>query len=249
VISATSSRHLRADIEARVRGFDPLAEQGGEVTRIEHPDEAGGRLESRTKWVAVVLVVLMGAAGVIGAADWRSIAISMAPKKRATPSRSAEAIAGDSLFWETLHGGAYHQLARAIAALTRAYVAAPADAATASHVGWLHIWRVAEAGRLDSAPASITDDIVLSRKYFQEAVALDPADARKLGFLGGSMVAEGTVDRNEKLIRRGYYTMRDAIDAWPEFNLFTAGFVLSRTPRGSPQFREALDPAPTRRAP
>jgi hypothetical protein len=184
-------------------------------------------MTSRTKRVAVVLV---GATAVIGDAAWRSIAISMAPKKRATPSRSAAATAADSLFWQTLHDGAYQQLPRTIAVLTRAYVAAPTDAVTASHVGWLHIWRMAEASRLDSAPASITDDIVLSQKYFQEAVALDPADARKLGFLGGSMVAEGTVDRNEKLIRRGYYTMRDAIDAWPEFNLFTAGFVLSRTP-------------------
>ncbi len=145
------------------------------------------------------------------------------------------------MFWQTLHSGAYHQLPHAIEVLTRAYVATPGDAVTASHVGWLHIWRMAEASRVDSAPASITDDIVLSRKYFQEAVALDPSDARKLGFLGGSMVAEGTVDRNEKLIRRGYFTMRDAIEAWPEFNLFTAGYVMSRTPSGSSRFREALE--------
>jgi hypothetical protein len=198
-------------------------------------------MTSRTKRFAIVFAVLVGIAAAIGVAAWRPIAISMAPRKRPTPSRSAAAIAADSVFWQTLHSGAYHQLPHAIEVLTRAYVATPGDAVTASHVGWLHIWRMAEASRLDSAPASITDDIVLSRKYFQEAVALDPADARKLGFLGGAMVAEGTVDRNEKLVRRGYYTMRDAIDAWPEFNLFTAGFVMSRTPSGSSQFREAME--------
>jgi len=41
----------------------------------------------------------------------------------------------------------------------------------ASHMGWLHMWRVAESDRLQQRPASITDDIVLARKYFQKAAA------------------------------------------------------------------------------
>jgi hypothetical protein len=49
----------------------------------------------------------------------------MAPRKRPTPSRSAAAIAADSVFWQTLHSGAYHQLPHAIEVLTRAYVATP----------------------------------------------------------------------------------------------------------------------------
>jgi hypothetical protein len=36
---------------------------------------------------------------------------------------------------------------------------------------------------MDSVPATITDDILLARRYFQEAVTLNPADARTLGFL------------------------------------------------------------------
>ena len=70
---------------------------------------------------------------------------------------------------------------------------------------------MAEASRRNSAPASITDDIVLSRKYFQEAVALDPADARKLGFLGGTMVAEGTgrPEREVDSPRRLHHARRD----------------------------------------
>jgi len=38
-------------------------------------------------------------------------------------------------------------------------------------MGWLHMWRVAESDRLQQRPASITDDIVLARKYFQKAAA------------------------------------------------------------------------------
>ena len=33
----------------------------------------------------------------------------------------------------------------------------------------------------------------------------------------------------------------DAIEAWPEFNLFTTGFVLSRLPADSPRFKEGLE--------
>jgi hypothetical protein len=38
-------------------------------------------------------------------------------------------------------------------------------------------------------------------------------------------MTEGTIHQDENLVRRGYYTMRDAVAAWPEFNYFTAGMV------------------------
>ena len=34
--------------------------------------------------------------------------------------------------------------------------------------------------------------------------------------------------------------LRDSIQAWPQFNLFTAGYVMSRQPADSPGFREGL---------
>ena len=91
-----------------------------------------------------------------------------------------------------------------------------------------------------SRPRSRTTRI-LARRYFDEAVRLDPSDARILGFLAGHIVAEGTLHKDERLIRRGYYMLLDAIEAWPEFNLFTAGFVLSRLPADSPRFKEGLE--------
>jgi hypothetical protein len=72
-------------------------------------------------------------------------------------------------------------------------------------------------------------------------VKLDPSDARTLGFLAGHTVIEGTLHRDEKLTRAGYFMLLDAIEAWPEFNLFTAGFVLSRLPADSPRYREGLE--------
>ena len=83
--------------------------------------------------------------------------------------------------------------------------------------------------------------MMLARRYFQEAVKLDPSDARYLGFLAGATIAEGNIHKDERLTREGYFLLRDSIRAWPEFNLFTGGFVISRLPPDSPRFREGLE--------
>jgi hypothetical protein len=94
---------------------------------------------------------------------------------------------------------------------------------------------------MDSVPVTITDDTMLARRYFQEAVKLDPSDARYLGFLAGHTIAEGNLHKDEKLTREGYFMLLDSIKAWPEFNLFTGGYVMSRLPADSPKFREGLE--------
>jgi Integrase core domain len=53
-------------------------------------------------------------------------------------------------------------------------------------------------------------------------------------------LAEATIDREEKGLRKGYFMLKDAILAWPEFNLFTAGYVMSRQPADSDQFKEGI---------
>ena len=113
-------------------------------------------------------------------------------------------------------------------ALTAAYMEDPRDAETAAHIGFSHVWRVSEQARLDARSAAITDHVVLSRKYFAEAVRLAPDDWRFKGFLAGMELAEGSLHGDEKLTRRGYYDLMAAINGWPEFNLFTAGYIMSR---------------------
>ena len=54
-------------------------------------------------------------------------------------------------------------------------------------------------------------------------------------------MGEGSIQHDERLVRTGYFAMRDAIKAWPAFNLFTAGYVVSTAPVQSPQFREGLE--------
>ncbi|MDR4479576.1 MAG: hypothetical protein R3B37_07520 [Nitrospira sp.] len=188
--------------------------------------------------IAILLVIAM-ATLVLTHTD--RIAILLAPTKQAVRLRSETAIQADELFWKTFHHGEYERISHALQVLTAAYLDTPTDAVTAAHIAWLHNWRIAERNRMDLVPATITDDTMLARRYFQEAVKLDPSDARYLGFLAGHTLAEGTLHKDEKLTREGYFMLLSSIKAWPEFNLFTGGYVVSRLPADSPRFREGLE--------
>jgi hypothetical protein len=170
-----------------------------------------------------------------------AVAVQMAPAKVASTARTPAALRADALFWSTLHEGRYEAIPQALKATTAAYLQDPNDAATAAHVGWMHIWRLAESARLPEPDPAITDDAVLARRYFQEAVALNPGEARYLGFLAASQLAEGSIHQDEKLTRQGYFNLKAAIDAFPEFNLFTGGYVMSHQPAEGERFREGLE--------
>lgn len=168
------------------------------------------------------------------------LAVQTAPAKLPATERTALAKQADAVFWRTLHGGQYDGIGAALEIQTAAYLESPGDAVSAARAGWLHIWRLAESSRLASVPATITNDAVMARRYFEEAVKLAPGEARYVGFLGAALLAEGSIHKDEALTRRGYFTLRDGISAWPEFNLFTGGYVMSGLPHDSPGFREGL---------
>ena len=189
---------------------------------------------------AVTARLVLGAA-LLGLAGCGTLAVWFAPAKAPSPERRPQAARADELFWRVLHSGAYDRIPEAMTALKAAYVADPGDAVTAAHIGWLHIWRLSERARLPNAGGpDITDDAALSRKYFEEAVRLAPGEARYLGFYAGAMLAEGSIHKDERLLRRGYFTLKDAIAAWPEFNAFTAGYIAGLRPHDSSAFHDGL---------
>lgn len=190
-------------------------------------------LRSRMRLAALALGLTLQACGYITE--------HTSPAKQPSASRSPAALEADKLFWTTFHSGNYAQIQAALEPLTAAYLADPGDAVTAAHVAWLHIWRLSERARLTPTPPTIADDAFVARNYFQEAVSLQPREARYLGFLASATLAVGSINRDERLKRHGYFLMLDAINAWPEFNLFTGGYVLSDQPAGSRPFKEALD--------
>ncbi len=201
---------------------------------INRPDGA------HINWIAVTIALVL-VVGVVGWMNRDDIAALLAPSKKATSVRSHAALQADDLFWHTFHSGAYDEIPRVLEVLTAAYLETPTDAVTAAHIAWLHNWRIAERERLSTIPATITNHTILARRYFEEAVKLDSSDPRTQGFLAGHTIAEGTLHKDERLIRRGYHMLLDAIGAWPEFNLFTAGYVMSRLPADSPHFKEGLE--------
>jgi hypothetical protein len=184
------------------------------------------------------VLVLIGSA-VLAGCDY--IAIHTAPKKVATTHRTAAAVEADEVFWKTFHGGAYDEIPKTLETMTAAYLQDPADAVTAAHVGWLHIWRVAERARLNSVPPTVTDDMILAQHYFQQAATLNPREARYQGFLASATTGAGAIDHDEGETRRGYYGLLNSIKAWPEFNLFTAGYVMSQQPVDSANFKQGLE--------
>jgi hypothetical protein len=170
-----------------------------------------------------------------------TLAIATAPEKQAVIDDSAPTKAAERAFWTALHGGKYESIGETLELYQQSYLANPNAAMSAARIGWLHTWRLAERARLASPPATITDDIVLGRKYFGEAVALSPHESRFQGFSASLIMAEGTVHKDEALTRRGYFQMNDAVAAWPEFNLFTAGISVANLPVEDPLFREGVE--------
>lgn len=194
-----------------------------------------------TRWSerlpATLLIMVIIALGVSGCSY---LAVRTAAPKQAVTERSEAAINADALFWKTLHAGRYDEIEPVIRALQIAYIDTPGDAITAAHIGFMRAWQASERARAPAEDPVSTDWIMLARRYFAEAHALQPDEARFHGFLASMMLAEGQIHADEKLTRRGYFEMRDAIDAWPEFNLFTGGYVLSQLAPDTERFKEGL---------
>lgn len=170
-----------------------------------------------------------------------NIALMMTPAKKAKSSHTALANKARKSFWDTLHSGNYNGLPETTKNLTAAYLENPNDPELSAFLGFSHIWKITERQRLTNIPPTITDEMILSQKYFSDAVELNPADPRFQGFLGDAMTANGTIFNDKRLQVRGYFKLKHAISMWPEFNYFTAGYIMSSLEYNSAQFEEGLN--------
>jgi len=190
----------------------------------------------------IVLSVLAALAlGAIAWAERGAILIWLAPQKSATADASEQAKHANARFWDALHGGRYDELPGVIEALTAAYLENPRHAETAAHVAFSHVWYATERARFDRPRATVTEHFMLARRYFSEAVRLSPKDERFKGFLASMELVEAGIHRDEKLRRRGYLDLMASVQGWPEFNLFTAGYVLSGLPFSDPRYAEGVE--------
>ena len=191
----------------------------------------------RTLIWAGVWLLLAGAA--VGLQACSALGVAMAPAKKATaPTADAQALASD--FWLALHGGDYGRIDDLLERHMREVVAEPGDALTLFHTGLLHAWKLSERSR-EPRNARVVEHAIAARRLFAEAAQLDPADARIAGFAAGFVMTEAAILSNEKQLRQGYFQMQDAVASWPEFNLFTSGYVMSANPPHSAPFTEGLE--------
>ena len=170
-----------------------------------------------------------------------SVAIASAPEKTPKPSDSPLAARAKTTFRETLASGDYEAIPGATELLTQAYLESPRDPELALLVGHAHLWRVAERERAAEKSARVTDDLIVAEKYFSEAKRLSPEDARIDGWLSGIRLALGAIHADEKLTRIGYFELKDGVASYPQFNLFTFGYVMAGAPRASDRYKEAVE--------
>lgn len=169
------------------------------------------------------------------------IALMTIPAKKPKVSQNQLAKEAELRFWATLHEGSYGKLSETTKLLTAAYLENPNDPQLAAHLGFVHIWKLTERAREKKVPPTITDEIILAKNYFKDATLLNPNDARTQGFLGDSMLVSGTIAKNQREEVRGYFQLKRAIALWPEFNYFTAGYVMSSLPPESSSFKEGVE--------
>jgi hypothetical protein len=147
----------------------------------------------------------------------------------------------DVFFWDRFHAGDYGAIPQILDRLQGALVERPDDPSLQRHVAWANIWRLGELSRGTASGPDLASSIGQTRPDFARAWALNPDDPRVLGFLAGITLAEGILFGDAVLYDQGSALFAQGIAAWPEFNYFSSGYILSQLPRDSAGFQLGLE--------
>ncbi|RUR20050.1 hypothetical protein ELY21_03100 [Legionella sp. km535] len=177
---------------------------------------------------------------VVNLSGCEQVALMATPPKKANDSKSKLAVQAKHYFWTSLHHGRYLDIPRINYLLTAAYLENPDDPQLAAYLGFTHIWNITERFRTQDHSPLITNEIVLSKKYFLDALQLDPHNPIYQGFYGDTQLIDGQIYQDKQEEVRGYFTLKKAIQAWPQFNYFTAGYPMSSLPADSEHYKEGL---------
>ena len=200
------------------------------------------RISPRTVVVVSIVLVLGIVSTYIGIRYAPAFfAAQFAPEKTAQVSNTELAQKAKQTFWDAFYGARYDQLPEVLKLLTAAYLENPRDPQITLYLAHSHLWAISERSRRMERDPRITDHLILADKYFTEAYRLNPGDVRILGLGASVKLALGRIHQDEKLTREGYFMLLRAIEGYPEFNYFTASFVLSNLPSDSERFKEAVE--------
>lgn len=208
-----------------------------------NPDKKLDRTSAKSHWILAKPAILTIGLSVLLllSAGCAFFAVSFAPPKTAKLSEGELAEKAKATFWNNFHGGRYDQLPETFYFLTAAYLENPRDPEISLLLAHSHLWKIAERSRQPNQDPTITDHIILAERYFSEAHRLNPEDHRIPGWLGGAKLALGSIHQDERLTREGYFILQDAIGLFPEFNYFSAGYVMSGRPSDNERFKEGLE--------
>ena len=170
-----------------------------------------------------------------------SIATFFTPQKKVAEKETEMAKQANRYFWDNYHQGNYENISAIIERLNLALQENPNDLRITAHLGFMHVWALAERQRLAFVNPAITEHISLSKKYFEEAYTMNPNDPRILGFLADLMLAEGHQFNNQKEQTAGYFKGLKSISQWPQFNKFTLGYVFSNLDSSDKNFKKAIN--------
>jgi hypothetical protein len=147
----------------------------------------------------------------------------------------------DAFFWDRLHAGDYGAIPEMLDRLEAALAERPDDPSLERHVAWSHVWRLGELARGTASGADIADSIAQLRPGFTLARQLNPGDPRVLGFLAAVTLNEGILSGDASRYAEGTGLFAEGIAAWPEFNYFSSGYILSQLPSESAGFQLGLE--------
>jgi len=169
------------------------------------------------------------------------IAIATSPDRVVSKNTDQNSLGAQNQFMQVLKNGDYDKLDTSIETLTKVYLQHPNDPRTNLYLGMAHLWAVAERNRLSPIPARIIDRLTLADFYLGEASSLQPDDARIIGFQASARMAMGSVHNVERWKRQGYFEAKDAINDYPEFNLFVLSNSMAQLPPRDPRLKEAAN--------
>jgi tetratricopeptide (TPR) repeat protein len=147
-------------------------------------------------------------------------------------------------FFDSFHAARYSEAEDRAAALDAAAEADPEHGPLAFDRALAHTWHVTEAGRDPSPdPEALEAEAASLVGLFQTAYEKNPDDDRVGCFLGVTLMNAGRATRNDELTQQGVAVLDQAVQAWPEFNLFCVGLAYDHLPASHPDFARAVDAA------
>lgn len=147
-----------------------------------------------------------------------------------------------AFFWGAFAGQRHGEGEEATRLLEEANAEFPNDPETTLLLGHVHLWRLAELARAPSPdPSQVPNLAANAARYFGEAMAVSPADARIFGWLGPLMMSNGQILGDPAMVEAGQAMIETGVERYPEFNSFVLALSLSNEPRESDEFARAID--------